>query len=129
MEEGQFLANLALLGVSADESVNSKKGIEIGGLSTVSESWLHRGRVGIFEIMPMSDGIHSLVIKNAAAPDIRRVAIEEGMRSLQLSGWEQIKRGLTTFDEVIRYSDGFGTTTMVMIIATRSSPCSKPFDF
>jgi type II secretory ATPase GspE/PulE/Tfp pilus assembly ATPase PilB-like protein len=56
----------------------------------------------------MSDAIHSLVIKNAAAPDIRRVAIKEGMRSLQLSGWEQIKRGLTTFEEVIRYSDGFG---------------------
>jgi type II secretory ATPase GspE/PulE/Tfp pilus assembly ATPase PilB-like protein len=56
----------------------------------------------------MSDAIHSLVIKNATAPDIRRVAINEGMRSLQLSGWEQIKRGLTTFDEVLRYSDSFG---------------------
>ena len=108
MEEGQFLANLALLGVSADESVNSAKVLRSVGCQQC-QNLGYRGRVGIFEIMPMSDGIHSLVIKNAAAPDIRRVAIEEGMRSLQLSGWEQIKRGLTTFDEVIRYSDGFGT--------------------
>jgi general secretion pathway protein E len=108
MEEGQFLANLALLGVPADESVNSGKVLRSVGCQQC-QNLGYRGRVGIFEIMPMSDAIHSLVIKNAAAPDIRRVAIEEGMRSLQLSGWEQIKRGLTTFDEVIRYSDGFGT--------------------
>ena len=57
--------------------------------------------------MPMSDAIHGLVIKNAAAPDIRQIAIEEGMRSLQHSGWEQIKRGLTTLDEVVRYAEGF----------------------
>ena len=67
----------------------------------------YRGRVGIFEIMLMSDAIHGLVIKNAAAPDIRKVAIEEGMRSLQISGWEQVKRGLTTIDEVVRYAEGF----------------------
>ena len=108
MEEGQFLANLALLGVPAEESVNSGKMLRSVGCQQC-QNLGYRGRVGIFEIMPMSDAIHSLVIKNAAAPDIRRVAIEEGMRSLQLSGWEQIKRGLTTFDEVIRYSDGFGT--------------------
>ena len=66
-----------------------------------------RGRVlGIFELMRMSDSIHSLVIKSASAPDIREVALKEGMSTLQGSGWQQIKRGLTTIDEVIRYSDG-----------------------
>ena len=51
--------------------------------------------------------IHSLVIKSASAPDIREVALEEGMSTLQGSGWNQIKRGLTTIEEVIRYADGF----------------------
>ena len=55
----------------------------------------------------MSDAIHGLVINNASAPDIREIALEEGMSTLQGSGWEQIKRGFTTFDEVIRYADGF----------------------
>ena len=67
----------------------------------------YRGRVGIFELMRMSDPIHSLVIKSASAPDIREVALEEGMSTLQGSGWNQIKRGLTTIEEVIRYADGF----------------------
>ena len=107
MEEGQFRANLALLGVQGEGVANSDKVMKSVGCQQC-QNLGYRGRVGIFEIMTMSDAIHSLVIKNAAAPDIRRVAIKEGMRSLQLSGWEQIKRGLTTFEEVIRYSDGFG---------------------
>ena len=52
----------------------------------------------------MSDSIHSSH-KSASAPDIR-VALKEGMSTLQGSGWQQIKRGLTTIDEVIRYADG-----------------------
>ena len=67
----------------------------------------YRGRVGIFELMRMSDPIHSLVIKSASAPDIREVALAEGMSTLQGSGWNQIKRGLTSIEEVIRYADGF----------------------
>ena len=63
--------------------------------------------MGIFELMKMSDPIHSLVIKSASAPDIREVALAEGMSTLQGSGWSQIKRGLTTIEEVIRYADGF----------------------
>lgn len=107
LEEVQFRANLTLLGVADEEAAYGEKVLRSIGCQQC-QNLGYRGRVGIFEIMPMSDAIHSLVIKNAAAPDIRRIAIEEGMRSLQLSGWEQIKRGLTTFDEVLRYSDSFG---------------------
>ena len=107
LEEVQFRANLTLLGVADEEAAYGEQVLRSIGCQQC-QNLGYRGRVGIFEIMPMSDAIHSLVIKNAAAPDIRRVAIEEGMRSLQLSGWEQIKRGLTTFDEVLRYSDSFG---------------------
>jgi type II secretory ATPase GspE/PulE/Tfp pilus assembly ATPase PilB-like protein len=106
LEEVQLRANLTLLGVADEELAYGDNVLRSVGCQQC-QSLGYRGRVGIFEIMPMSDAIHSLVIKNAAAPDIRRVAIEEGMRSLQLSGWEQIKRGLTTFEEVVRYSDGF----------------------
>ena len=54
----------------------------------------------------MSDAIHSMLIKNASAPDIRYIALEEGMSTLQETGWAQIKRGFTSFEEVIRYADG-----------------------
>ena len=106
MDEVQLKATLSLMGVSEDEIANRGKVMASAGCQSC-QNLGYRGRVGIFEIMLMSDAIHGLVIKNAAAPDIRKVAIEEGMRSLQISGWEQIKRGLTTLDEVVRYAEGF----------------------
>ena len=57
------------------------------------------------ELMKMSDSIHSLVIKSASAPDIREVALEEGMSTLQGSGWAQIEHGLTTWMKY-RCTDG-----------------------
>ncbi|HAD21948.1 MAG TPA: secretion system protein E [Opitutae bacterium] len=115
MSESDLLASLALLEIDPKEvshidSVRDAKGCPN------CQNLGYRGRVGIFELMRMSDSIHSLVIKNASAPDIREVALKEGMSTLQGSGWQQIKRGLTTIDEVIRYSDGMiedGTDTLI----------------
>ena len=106
MSEGDVLASLSLLEVDPSELAHREKVLRAVGCQNCQNLGF-RGRVGIFELMRMSDRIHGLVIKSASAPDIREVALEEGMSTLQHSGWEQIKRGLTTFDEVIRYADGF----------------------
>ena len=58
--------------------------------------------------MLVNDALHSLIIQNASAPEIRKTALSEGMSTLQANGWEQIKMGRTTFDEVMRYAEGFG---------------------
>ena len=63
--------------------------------------------MGIFELMRMSDTIQSMIIKSASAPEIRELALTEGMTTLQQSGWTQIKRGLTSLSEVLRYADIF----------------------
>ncbi|MGB0369770.1 MAG: GspE/PulE family protein [Opitutales bacterium] len=65
----------------------------------------YRGRVGIFEILRITEKIHELIVDRASARSIRDAALEEGMRSLQRCGWEQAKRGLTTLDEVMRFAD------------------------
>ena len=106
MSESDMLASLSLLEVDSGELVHGTKVLRAVGCQNC-QNLGYRGRVGIFELMRMSDQIHGLVIKNASAPDIREIALEEGMSTLQGSGWEQIKRGYTTFDEVIRYADGF----------------------
>lgn len=105
MKDSDLLASLALLGVDADECKHGKTVLSAVGCPNC-QNLGYRGRVGIFELMKMSDAIHSMVIKNASAPDIREIALEEGMSTLQETGWAQIKRGFTTFDEVVRYSDG-----------------------
>ncbi len=64
-----------------------------------------RGRVGLFEILRVNEDIHEMIIHKASARDIRHKAEGQGMSTLQTSGWEQCKRGITSLDEVMRYAD------------------------
>lgn len=64
-----------------------------------------RGRVGIFEILRMSEEIHEHIVRRDSARLIRQTAVAQGMRSLQQSGWEHIKQGTTTFEEVMRFAE------------------------
>jgi type IV pilus assembly protein PilB len=62
----------------------------------------YRGRVGVFEVMEMTDPLRELVVANASAGDLRRQAVGEGMIPLRQSGLTAVQAGLTTFDEVMR---------------------------
>ncbi|HEY7631080.1 MAG TPA: ATPase, T2SS/T4P/T4SS family [Thermoleophilaceae bacterium] len=62
----------------------------------------YKGRTGLYETMPMTDEIRSLVIQRASAADVRRLAIKQGMRLLRDDGFDKIKQGITTVEEVVR---------------------------
>ncbi|HEY7162303.1 MAG TPA: type IV-A pilus assembly ATPase PilB [Acidobacteriota bacterium] len=62
----------------------------------------YKGRVGLFEVLEVSDNIRELILVGASAIEIRRKAIEEGMIALRASGLEKLKVGLTTIEEVLR---------------------------
>lgn len=64
----------------------------------------YRGRLGIFELLRVSDALHDLIVQKQSARVIRQRALGHGMRTLQSSGWEQIKRGRTSLKEVMRFS-------------------------
>jgi len=106
LSEEDLRATLTLLGIPETELSHSNKVLTTNGCEKCQNLGYH-GRVGIFELMRMSDAIHSLIIKSASAPEIREVALNQGMTTLQSCGWTQVKRGLTSLDEVIRYADIF----------------------
>src|SRR5947209_668901 len=60
------------------------------------------GRTGIFEILPMDEGVKNLVLQAADAPEIKREAIKNGMRTLRQSALRKLAEGVTTFEEVVR---------------------------
>ena len=60
------------------------------------------GRTGIFEIMPLDDGIKNLIIQGSDAPEIKREAVKNGMRTLRQSALRKLAEGVTTFEEVVR---------------------------
>jgi general secretion pathway protein E len=60
------------------------------------------GRTGIFEILPVDEAIKHLVTQGADAPEIKREAVKNGMRTLRQSALRKLAEGLTTFEEVVR---------------------------
>ncbi|MEW5693420.1 MAG: ATPase, T2SS/T4P/T4SS family [Candidatus Hydrogenedentota bacterium] len=61
-----------------------------------------KGRIGIFEFLPMVDPIRELVLSKEAAAVIHQEGIRQGMRPMFLDGWLKAKAGITTLEEVIR---------------------------
>ena len=62
----------------------------------------YRGRIGIFEILKPSDELHDLVLKRESTRALSQCARRQGMRTLEQSGWEKVRDGYTTLDEVLR---------------------------
>jgi type IV pilus assembly protein PilB len=62
----------------------------------------YKGRIGLYEVMEISEGIRDLVMVGATAVEIKRKALEEGMLTLRQSGLEKIRAGTTSIEEVLR---------------------------
>jgi type II secretory ATPase GspE/PulE/Tfp pilus assembly ATPase PilB-like protein len=62
----------------------------------------YRGRVAIFEMMVVTDDLRSLILENASARDIRRLATEQGMVGLREDGFRHLREGRTTIEEILR---------------------------
>lgn len=65
----------------------------------------YQGRMAIFEILLMSDGIRDLILKRAAASDMKKLATQQGMTLLWEDGWQKVIDGLTTPEEVVRVTE------------------------
>ena len=62
----------------------------------------YRGRTGIYEFLVMNEEIRDLIIHRSSSDQIKKKALELGMHTLRMDGWERVKKGITTLDEVIR---------------------------
>ncbi len=61
-----------------------------------------RGRIGVYEVLGMSNAIQKLITANATSSDIQNEAINEGMVTMQTDGFIKALRGATTVEEVLR---------------------------
>jgi general secretion pathway protein E len=60
------------------------------------------GRLGIYELMPVNDDIRKLTVGKADSNQIRKKAIENGMRPLRDDGWLKVRQGVTSIAEILR---------------------------
>jgi type IV pilus assembly protein PilB len=71
------------------------------GCSTCNNTG-YKGRIGLYEVMEITDEIRELILIGASALELRKKAIDDGMITLRESGLHKIRSGLTTLEEVVR---------------------------
>jgi type IV pilus assembly protein PilB len=64
----------------------------------------YRGRMALYEVMPLHEQIRELVLMGASAAEIKKESIRLGMLTLRRSGINKLKQGVTSIEEVIRSS-------------------------
>jgi type IV pilus assembly protein PilB len=62
----------------------------------------YRGRIGVYEMMTMSESLRAMVISGAPVDELRAAAQQEGMRTLRQDGVQKVLEGITTFEELLR---------------------------
>jgi type IV pilus assembly protein PilB len=88
------------VGFSADEAraLTTYKG---KGCATCNNTG-YKGRIGLYEVMEITDEIRELILIGASALELRKKAIDDGMITLRESGLYKIREGVTTIEEVVR---------------------------
>jgi type IV pilus assembly protein PilB len=93
-------AALTKVGFSPDDarSIVPNKGIGCERCNSTG----YKGRVGLYEVMEVTESIRELILVGASGLELRRKAMEEGMLTLRQSGLRKVKDGVTTVEEVLR---------------------------
>src|SRR5688500_14518608 len=91
---------LVEVGFSADEA-KSLKTFKGKGCPTCNNAG-YKGRIGLYEVLEITDEIRELILIGASALELRKKAIDDGMITLRESGLHKIRSGVTTVEEVVR---------------------------
>jgi type IV pilus assembly protein PilB len=83
------------------EEAKSMKTYKGKGCSTCNNTG-YKGRIGLYEVMEITDEIRELILIGASALELRKKAIDDGMITLRESGLHKIRIGVTTPEEVVR---------------------------
>ena len=93
-------AELVSLGITREEAASTKF-FQKRGCPTCNNSG-YKGRVAIYEVMPMSENLRRVVLERGSVLDIKEVARREGLRTLRESAILKFKQGMTSYEEIIR---------------------------
>jgi type IV pilus assembly protein PilB len=83
------------------EETKSMKTFKGKGCATCNNTG-YKGRIGLYEVMEITDEIRELILIGASALELRKKAIDDGMITLRESGLHKIRAGVTTLEEVVR---------------------------
>ena len=64
----------------------------------------YKGRVALYEVMKMTEGIKEMILEGASTEELKKAAIQGGMKTLRTAGLSKVAEGVTTIEEVLRVS-------------------------
>lgn len=62
----------------------------------------YQGRLAIYELLVLNEGLRPLILNRSSSTTIAQKAMDQGMRTLRTDGWNKVKGGITTIEEVLR---------------------------
>src|SRR3954471_20267167 len=62
----------------------------------------YQGRMGIYELLILNEALRPLILNRSSSTTIAQKAMDQGMRTLRTDGWNKVKNGITTIEEVLR---------------------------
>jgi type IV pilus assembly protein PilB len=65
-----------------------------------------KGRIAIYEVMPLKDELKEMILEGASADELKKTAVRLGMKTLRMSGLTKVKEGVTSMEEVMRVTFG-----------------------
>jgi type IV pilus assembly protein PilB len=66
----------------------------------------YKGRIALYEVMPIKDEIRELILEGASASEIKKTAVRLGTKSLRMSGMSKVEEGITSIEEILRVTFG-----------------------
>ncbi len=66
----------------------------------------YKGRIALYEVMPIKDELKELILEGASAAEIKKASIRLGMKTLRMSGLTKIAEGITSIEEIMRVTFG-----------------------
>ncbi len=104
MEEKVPVPALVQLGFSEEEAGTVK--IYKGKGCPVCNGSGYKGRIALYEVMPLKEELKEMILEGASADDLKKTAVRLGMKTLRMSGLIKIKQGVTTVEEVLKVTFG-----------------------
>ena len=101
VEEADEVAGTARNLASASQEIGDKSFYYGSGCDLCNNTG-YKGRVGLYEVMEVTEELRELILVGASSLELRRKAIEQGMITLRQSGLQKVKNGVTTVEEVVR---------------------------
>ncbi|MEM8875887.1 MAG: ATPase, T2SS/T4P/T4SS family [Planctomycetota bacterium] len=98
--EAEVPGQLLRLGLTADAHDVAR--MRVGAGCPACRDTGYRGRLGVFEFLPVGEELQSLIVRRRPAAELKAAAVVAGMQTLQDDGLQKILDGYTTPDEVLR---------------------------